>query len=430
MPSDIRSTIACARVEIDSDTIIVRDEGGGEREIAAGERRARRFLRATAISYAIALALFISLAVYVNPWGNFGPVGYHSLFNSRLTKLTYFDSLPVVQRPEVVVLGASPALRMKPSMITEMTGARAFNYCVFWGRTEDYLCLYRHWMHDLDYRPAVILLAIDTFAFAPPGGEHPVFPGMRRRLLNIPALVRHHPDVDWFRLQCSRVLDCFSRQHVEHCWRAFRNPDVIRTGYPSLPDAEAFDLDGTCVRYFPAYGGTAKSVFEQGESGELRITRTLQSLVARGRYDKIEWMKSYDFDGLWDARIRYLRAFLDDCEKGGTRVVLVLNPVHPVLHEALSKRTKHTANVQAVRRLLSDLEQGHPAVSGFFDAYDLDAVRNDPDGFFDEVHYATRNADRILAGLRPMLERSMQSQSQRGVKMATGRRRSLSREGT
>ncbi len=338
----------------------------------------------------------VGFSVYVNPWGNFGPTGYHNMYNARLAKTAYIDGLSPDRRPEVITLGSSNTMRFRPKTIERLLGKSAFNYAVFWGAAEDFLCIARHLVDDLNHRPDLLIVGLETWTFKPPGDEHPIFPGVRRRLLNTPQLIRHHPDINGILIPWSKFVDSFSQQQLALSWRLVRGGCATRETYPPLGEHRLFDLDGTRVYYGDLYGKRDVNIFDDVEAGVYPITEHLAEAADSDRPGAFANLAHYDFDGLWESRIGYFEQFVRFCDDRGIEIIVVINPVHPVFWDVIAERTPHLKNLAQLRNLLERIGVESPAVLGVVDASRIEDFGGDADGFYDEIHFATSNADLIL----------------------------------
>lgn len=354
-----------------------------------------------------ALGLLI-LAVYANPWGNWGPTGYHRWYNARRAKVQYIDALNRQSLPQVVVLGSSNTMRYCPATIERHLGKTAFNFGVFWGKSEDFLTIASHMVKDLDHRPELLLVGIDTWTFAPREQDNPVFPGIRRRLLNTPQLARHLPTANPVKLCWAKFVDAFSRQQIRESWQVMHDDRLTRTAYPPLTESGYFNCDGTRTYYhdtFRSGAGLYENVFDKVESGQYPITEYLRKAADTGNLKNLDYvMKQYDMDAFWPRRVEYLTELVRLCSQERINVFFIINPVHPVFYEILAEHTPHEQNLENLRRLLKDIEQANPVVLGTFDASQIENFNGDPSGFFDAYHPATRNGDRIIAAVADMIE--------------------------
>ncbi|GJM24126.1 MAG: hypothetical protein DHS20C16_05410 [Phycisphaerae bacterium] len=338
-----------------------------------------------------------AFSLYVNPWGDFGKTGFHRLYNARLAKADFLDAMPRRDLPEVVVMGSSNTMQYRPATIERLTGKRAFNFGVFWGRAEDFLCITRHVVDDLDHKPSLMIIGIDTWSFAPAINEHPVFPGIRRRLLNAPQLSKHLHNAGWVKRQWANFIDSLSRQQLALSWKLFWDDRYSRTVAPPLESSEWFETDGTRVRYLSDGG----NIFEAVEAGTYPISEEIRQAIAettseKSTYRFVDQFPMYDFADMDQGKIDYMTEMLEVCEREKIQVVFIINPVHPLLYQELIAHTRHPQNLKNLKTMLGQFAQRYSVVSGIFDASDVAKFGGDPEGFFDPMHPATRNCDLIL----------------------------------
>ena len=361
------------------------------------------FLAASILGFAVPLGVIFAFVCYVNPWGDYGSSGFHWLYNARLMKTDYIDALPADRRPRAWVMGSSNTMSYKPSTVRRLTGLTAFNYGVFWARADDLLCISAHLIDDLHCRADLLIVGVDTWTVAPADDAHPVYPGLRRRLLNTPQLIRHHPGVSRTGRVWSQVVDAFSQQQIALAWKVWRDPKYVRCRGVTLADSSRFAIDGSRTWY----GGLLSdggSIFEAVESGRFDTTARISRLIHAGRGNELG-LTTYDFDRFDDHRVGYLRRMLDKCRGAGVGVVFVINPVHPLFYDLLARRTPHLANLRRLRALLDDFAGQYGNVRGVVDASRIELFGGDPDGFFDAMHPASRNCDLILRAVADKVAR-------------------------
>jgi hypothetical protein len=342
------------------------------------------------------MGLFV-FSVYVNPWGDFGKTGFHRLYNARLAKADFIDGLPPCDLPEVVVMGSSNTMQYRPATITKLTGKSAFNFGVFWGRAEDFLCITRHFVDDLHHKPSLLIVGIDTWSFAPAINEHPVFPGIRRRLLNAPQLSQHLPGAGWVKRKWANFIDSLSRQQLALSWKLLWDDRYTRTVAPPLESSEWFDKDGTRIRYL----AEGRNIFSAIEAGTYPISEEIRRAISDAESDGsahrfVDQFPMYDFFNMDQGKIGYLVEMLEICQREKIQVVFIINPVHPLLYRELMAHTRHPQNLEKLKTMLSHFTERYSVVSGFFDASDVTSFGGDPEGFFDPMHPASRNCDLIL----------------------------------
>jgi hypothetical protein len=342
----------------------------------------------------------LALAVYVNPFGDFGDVGITRHLRSRPVKMSHLESLPDDKLPQVVVFGSSNTMPMKPETIQRELGKTAFNMGVFWGKSEDYLCLLSWLVNDRGHVPELAIVGLDTWTIAPAEDDHPIFPGLTRELLNTPDLIKYHPDVSLIPAWWSRIIDSFSLGIIKEYYRLARGKlngeRVVREHWPTLTGSKLFRADGVRVVYGDLYNRFPGNIFQRVEDGQYPISQIIQEKIDSGHVEELQHFQGYSFTQFRQRRIDYLDAFLALATKRGVRVVFVLNPVHPLFWKVLKEHTSHEQNVAKLLSVIKEMRKKHSAVIGVVDASHIEYFGGDPTGFYDEIHPTTKNADLIL----------------------------------
>lgn len=355
-----------------------------------------RFLRWYMATVVVSLAVILAFVGWANPWRNFGDVGLPHYYNARRAKLTHIGAMPAAKRPEVLVLGSSNVMRYDPKKLERELGKTAFNHGVYYGKAEDFLCTVRHYVEDLNYVPKLLVIGLDTWTLRRGGSEHPIFPGMRREHLNVERLVRHNPDVNVAKLWMSRLLDTVYAQQIALSWRLWRK-GAKRTPEAALgEEGSGFSPAGLRLNYGSLYGDTTKDMFADVEAGKDVLSGQLKAISDSGRYREFATLHTYDFDGLAENRVSYIDQMLSICDAKGIQVVFVINPVHPTFWDALLAHTSHADNLRLLNKQIAAWQGPHKSLLGVFDGSELASFDGDPTGFFDEIHTATRNCDKLI----------------------------------
>jgi hypothetical protein len=292
-------------------------------------------------------------------------------------------------------------MRFSPETIARLWNVTAFNYGVFWGGADDFLCISRYVLEELHRRPRLFIIGVDPWTLTTTAREHPVLPGLPRRLINTTQLARQHPDVNAVKLAWAHVVDLYSAQHIMASWDSWRDPRRPRRTMAPLLESGEFEASGMRTRYpNPERGLAGGNVFAQVESGEFPIEEALARQLADGEHGPAGiFYQLYDVTTLDEKRVGYLEEAVSICEQHGVRVALLINPIHPALREALIDRPGYRRGISLVHSELERLRRLHPNVGAVLDASNLESIGGDPRGFYDGIHPATRNCDLILARL-------------------------------
>ena len=368
---------------------------------------AQRFVSVAIGTYLAGLSGLIAFSVWVNSSGRFGPTGYLDIaqYNDRLVKASYMDNLPPAERPTTLVLGSSNLMTIRARDIEALTGRRAFNCYVTGAQAEDHLCLVRHFVFDLDYRPELLIVGLETWTFQPPD-DNAMFAGVPSRLVGVPQMIRHHPDAGRIRRLWANAVDSVSREQLTRSWGLLMDDRVRRKAWGPLADSPIIELDGS-FHYAPGrshrFGGR---LFQLDDDGEFGITREIQRLLDLGEVARLKHFSFFDWRGLWPRRVEYFEQFLDLCQREGIGVVLVANPVHPLMWDVLTGNTPHRENHTALLRKIAEWSKRYTVVRATFDATDIASFGGEPDNFYDGTHCAPKNARRLVERIvKAMTER-------------------------
>src|SRR5438132_14386869 len=93
--------------------------------------------------------IVVGLNIYVNSYGYYGDkqLGNAEVFNAHIAK--YYHLKNSGFKPEAVVLGSSNSMRMLPRAIDSIFNLKAFNYGVYQATAEDFYCVSKTLVNDL-----------------------------------------------------------------------------------------------------------------------------------------------------------------------------------------------------------------------------------------------------------------------------------------
>ena len=354
----------------------------------------KRFVLIFTGTLLLGLASVALLNIYINPWQNYGRKGSISLYNARLAKTEYLKTLPRDSLPQVVFLGSSNVMRYKPSTIEKLIGKKAFNFGVYWGRMDDFLCIASFLVNDLQLKPELLIIGLDTWALKEGESDHPVFPGVRRRLLNAPDLVKYDPDISPIPLFWSKIIDLFSFQQTSISLNKFLH-GAKRVPIRALTDNSPFNPDGTRESYGDPFG-KLPNIREAVDEGDYDIEPYLEKIYNTGVVERFPTFANYAFDSFWDRRIKYLHQLVELCQRKNIKIIFVLDPVHPIFWKVITENTPHLRHLQNLLNMLADLKREYPVILGTVNASRIQYFGGTRQGFYDEIHPSTVNCDLIL----------------------------------
>lgn len=370
----------------------------GEATVSATEsQRARRFVLFAGLFFLVGVLGIMGFSVAINCWGNFGPVGYLDVrsYNDRLVKVAHLDALPPDERPEFLVIGSSNVRAIRSADIEHLAGMRGFNFYFTSFTAEDAICLLTHCLEDLNYRPERLLVGLETWTFWPPDHQARIVPEYRRRLYNVPALYRHHPDGGWAEVVWSKITDCFSREQLQTSWRMWRDSHITRRAWGPLHQTPFLLMDGSFDPFSSNRRFLAGRMYPLDDAREFDITGALRETVRTDTTHKLRHRSFYDWQGLSPRRIELFEQFLALCQRERITTTLLINPIHPVMRDILHAHTPHRANMAELRSYVRQWKQRYEVIDLVFDASDLASFSGDPDTFSDGTHCGPKNSKRL-----------------------------------
>lgn len=316
------------------------------------------------------LLISVGLLNYlVNPYGLYAPNAIPPLtIQPRTDKYKL-----MVQHPDsgqIVILGSSRLRLMRPSLVAELSGLRAFNATISRAMPLDYLVMGRFAIQTM--RPQRIIAGVDLQIFHPAilwdtGGW----------LANSP--LRAYADGEGPRqsleyelgslLSLQQTLDSF-----RSIWQTLTTP---AKPFPYTQD-----------------GGIAPGIRPANDS----VFRGI------GIFDPsdLEFWRSYTH--LAPDRLEKLRTFFRLCQQHGVALTIVLMPFDQRALKQLESIPNFAARLQEYRTFLRESEQYGIT---FYDFTYPASFGGDPEGFEDNIHSLQDNMDRITRAIfaQPVTQR-------------------------
>ena len=296
-------------------------------------------------------ALFLALllgAFLIDPHEDFGtgiidPI----VLTNRSEKIEMIQSLD--EHPEILIFGSSRTFTVDPDYIFNLTGKRAFNASVSYGRSEDHHALLRYLVEHTDIRPKHIVVGFNAGAFNNDPIDTQLMNNkyLKRYLAEAPTpLYQRAPRILKTKLNASYVRDMirglvfnakgFPEDRVSFLPHGMQ--DTIDTAY----DAQKIDLN-----YYRAL-----ALFEHLEEPN------------------------------WD-RLEAFRSFIHLALEEDIRVSVVLLPMPDVTRERLLEETA-LSDIEA--RLQTFFTDEMPKMVTFYDFSEVDSFGGLSEGFNDPTH--------------------------------------------
>ncbi len=339
---------------------------------AWGALAARRFVIWLLLGLAGLLVAVLAVNVVVDPYGTLG-VGLFPTVTPQdsSTKVQLLEALK--QPPQLVVLGSSRAMRIEPSYIAQKTGLRSFNAAVRSGTPLD-AWAFANFIHDRFPGTAphyLWMLDVNAFQYQAPA--------IHDNLFHTPQLSRYFPSADRGSLSLSDLWTMLSWQTARDSLRSVR-ADI--TGLPPL-----VKTDRRAPGEFTPDGGRTV-----GDFGDPNV-KAGAGLGVRIKASAKEALAEYGGRAFSAEPRRYFERTLAAMNAWGVQPVLVLTPIHPVLHKLIGPLgwdDRHRQLLEYLTRLSSRFR---------FTVIDMTSIATfggSPAGFYDGTHMKVPNLRLML----------------------------------
>ncbi|MFQ5559118.1 MAG: hypothetical protein ACE5FU_00840 [Nitrospinota bacterium] len=183
-------------------------------KLAVEPKFIRHFLPRLFLLTAVLVGTAISVVIWANIWGNYGTKGLFQFYNDRRGKAEALTQIPKEKLADLWIIGSSTIYPLLPKDVESTFNLKAYSLANFWARTEEHWCWLNFILKDLQKKPKLIILSLDTWSFAPDEKGPPNFPHLRRRLLNTPQLIKHLPEYSEFKHFLSKSQDLLTGQQL------------------------------------------------------------------------------------------------------------------------------------------------------------------------------------------------------------------------
>jgi hypothetical protein len=312
------------------------------------------------------------LLLLVNVLGNAAnlfPSPWRPALTERAWKTRRLDALLRAHTPpDVIILGSSRVMQIRPSYVAALTGSTTFNYGVSAAGPVDWYAQI-HYLLSRGAKPKMIILGVDEFCFG--SGNSP----WQLQTFGHAALARNLPVRDFFQL-LGGVLKNVTPQNTSGSFRAMYksnkdNPLTFtnRSEY-TLSDGYMIYKEETDIETIRA---SARAFLRKNAEGDTEAT----SLTPR---------RTAMFDGL-----------LDFCHDQGIQVRVMLLPLQPeyariIMSKPHLRKTWHEVAVY----LAQTCPKHHATFNNFSNPK---SFGGDPIEFWDGAHVTAENARRMMNAL-------------------------------
>lgn len=283
------------------------------------------------------------------------------LMNSRADKVVLLQH--AVNKPSVLIVGSSRAMKISPSEVEKATGLPAFNAAVDSAMAEDYYAMVRFAEENaaLNLRMVIIGLDVEAFHNAKPEDE---------RILAVPAL-RHYVGVSG----------------RGHDWNAFTKLFERQQTMLSFHSVRAMLQHNSQVNsHFEADGYLRYDKWEKDRQAELfNLQANINDSISEYR------SRFQAFSELSSRRLTYFERTLRYCKEHGIAVLIFVTPLHPDVIASLPNYEPRHRELQAAIQPMCK-KYSVPLL----DFSDISAFDGSPKYFYDGAHVDERNAQLMV----------------------------------
>ncbi len=276
------------------------------------------------------------------------------------------------QAPEGLILGSSRVLKYEPQYLRERMGMSFFNAGVNYGKIEDSLAFYRFYIDRFGHSPKVVLLGLDVHGF----NDHlPTDP----RLLNESELMQQV-------VEFVKFSDRFQGTKELVSWQQFvASMKAVKSSLRGGAATESADL-GDCFR------SDGLVVYQQREK---QLRAGTYDFAAAMSYNKREYKQLFQgYQEFSARRLEVLQTLVDECRKGGSRLMVFLTPMHPDLVDYLADTTTYVVRRDELNRMLASSSTKHGF--DYCDLSDIASFGGTATAFVDGIHPLEPNTRRAL----------------------------------
>lgn len=345
----------------------------------------RGFVAVFLAAFALGWLLLLAINVLGNSTNLF-PSPRHPAQSERAWKTRRIDALTRAGTPpEVVVLGSSRVMQIRPSYVSALAGgARVFNYGVSAANPVDWTAQVGYLLHS-SAKPKTIILGVDEFCFGSMTSH------WQLQSFGHAGLIRRLP---WPEV-VPMTGEVLSNVAPDNTWRSFRAAFKHEADNPTMfvSKSEYVLPDGYMIY---------RSVEEAREKGSFdtlaEVRKSAKTFANKVADQPDEGM------ALTPRRTQLFERVLDECRSNGVEVKVMLLPLHPEYARiVMGARGGRLGRIwDDVAAYLAKTCPEHGAT--FRDFRDPKSFGADPNGFWDGQHMTSENDRRmlnVLYGLKP-----------------------------
>ncbi|MEO7041965.1 MAG: hypothetical protein ABI035_06880 [Gemmatimonadaceae bacterium] len=332
-----------------------------------------RFLWAFLGSTSLLFGVLIAAITVVNPLQEFSGTRFPArLLNTRQMKGDRFDSVSAHNGLAGVIIGSSRSMNLPPSVFSQVTGERFFNFGVFNAAIDDDLAVARYIVAT---RPDVrdFVVGIDPQSFDPTMNP----PIELAHNVRLSTALNGHLGSLWHDviIKVEAYRDALTVSYLADVAKSARNY--------SHPPEPVYSFDSVGVLQYPKADGERKAGTYSFKE-HFDNCAALQSTVYR------------NYDSLGVAKRAMLDSLISEATARGIHVVLWTPPFNPALTAILQKDSPAYANYQRSLSYIKSLARP-PMVTTVDNS--LTSSLPNPDGWYDCMHFDSSNAPTVAHAL-------------------------------
>jgi hypothetical protein len=356
---------------------VVLPEGQVAAEAAAASTAAVRSAKRRVLAFLGTFILVLLALLAIDILGNASALYPTSLRPSRSERAwktrRFNDLVKSGQAPQVIILGSSRTMQIRPAYVAAITGKRVFNYGVSDAEPIDFLAILRHVLETGD-KPQMLIVGMDDEAFGTRLKE------TQLQLASDWGLFHNLPTGEKLRIGGEAIANVNPKSVGKSVMSLLRRPRL-----PVLRKANTLMLDDGYLIYREKAILQAKRKYNVQAEAE-RQGRSFHR-------NEAEHLKGLT---ITPAKVELFRQFLALAKSNGIEVKVMMLPLQPTYEKATS-----TGSVRRLRDDVSRLVATECAAAGasYVDFRKLSDYGGDPMLFWDGVHQQPENVRRMINAL-------------------------------
>jgi len=358
----------------------------------------KSFLKIFSFSIIFLCALTISVNVFINPYGYYGDqsLGGAYITNAHIAKYNYLKNLK--NKPNTFILGSSNAMRFTPKTIDSALNLNSFNFGVYQASIEDFYCISKVIIEDLNIKPKLMFICIDDWNFSSYSKKKDVvFTGAQNRLAYKTKFSKHLKDYSPLVLYWSRFKTAISIDQTITSLNSLKESILNKSVIKLTTNIEdAFYKNGVRKKYANLQGA---DITEIAQSGKYDVTKYLNDEHNKSLKNiKTGIFKNSheDFNKLQPERLNLLIELVEYLQHNNVKIIFNIMPLQPFYKSLVIKYSNYNERMSELIGFLTNLKSKYNNVLIVKDNSDISNFNGDPSHFFDHIHPTSINSDLMI----------------------------------